>query len=82
MGGVETLRAEVGKLKKRNLDLCIAFESVDVERKHWRRQAERLRELIEQMQSFMRPYECPTPARATSVADVVKPGFATPTPGL
>lgn len=37
--------------------LARAFENVNLERTHWRKQAERLRALIEQMQQHMKPYE-------------------------
>ena len=44
-------------LHKRYIAMARAFENVDLERTHWRRQAEQLQALIEQMKQCMKPYE-------------------------
>ena len=43
--------------KEKYIALARAFENVDLERTHWRRQAEQLQALIEQMKQCMKPYE-------------------------
>lgn len=45
------------ELKNKYIALQKAFENVDLERKHWRRQAEQLQRLMAEMQKFMKPYE-------------------------
>lgn len=45
------------ELKAKYIALQKAFENVDLERKHWRRQAEALRNLIAKMAEHMKPYE-------------------------
>lgn len=45
------------RLHKQYIALQRAFENVDLERCHWRRQADTLRNLISQMAQHMKPYE-------------------------
>ena len=61
MGEVLTMPGrEVSELehyKKRCRDLSIAFENIDLERKYWRRNAEKMLELLEIAKTLVKSYE-------------------------